>query len=206
MFTRRSRFKLLSASRGRGEISVVNRAAGHLTFTFISAAALLSFCVSAARGQTPAPSEDSSRGSLSEVSRMRRVVLLVSKLGVTDAYDPERVVIEKVMRGDPRENKRHGLAHNEVAHVINGYIRRYKSLRSAGRLDEADFIVFFNVLGYRRILYRWYSYGELYVIAKGAQGGEAAQPRIVWKSKKVRLALDAARELIKELKSARGEG
>ena len=142
------------------------------------------------------------RGSLSEINGKRRVVLLVARAAVVNAVDPEGAVIESALRGDQEGNKRHRLAHNAIGEKINKYIRKYRSMTAAEGVADADYILFFNLLEYRRILYRPYPYGELYVIVKGAP---ASPPRIVWKSKKVQYAGDAAGELIKDLRTARGE-
>jgi hypothetical protein len=130
--------------------------------------------------------------------------MLVGRLAVMDASDPERVVIEHALGGDPRENERHRPAYNEIARVLNRYVRKYKSLVSAESVGEADFIIFFDLLEYRRILYDRYPFGVLYVVVKGTQDG-ATRPHVVWKSRKVQEAGDATRELVKELRFLRGE-
>ena len=143
--------------------------------------------------------------SLAEVGGKRRVVLLVARAGVVNAVDPEGAIVESALQGDPEGNKRHRLAHNAIADKLNKYMRKYKSLGAVERVTEADYIIFFNLLEYRRILYRPYPYGELYVIARG-RAGAAAQAQVLWRSKKVQYAGDAARDLIKALRAARGEG
>jgi hypothetical protein len=182
----------------------VNHAAKRLALAFISASAFLYLCAHAARGQKAEPSADAPRGSLSEVGRMRRALTLVGRVTIMDASDPERAVVERALKGDPRENRRYRPAYNEIASVLNRYIRKYKSLTPAESVDEADFVIFFDLLEYRRILYDRYPFGVLYVIVKGAPDG-ATRPHVVWRSRKVETADDATRELIKGLKPLRGE-
>ncbi len=170
----------------------------------VAAWVVLCHVVGAAQERTPLPAADLTRGSLAEVSGKRRILLLVARATALDARDPQRPIIERALRADPQENRRHRLAFNELAAKLNKYIRKYQSIGATDRLAEADFIIFFNLLEYRRILYRPYPYGELYVIAKGAPGGQTP-PHVVWKSKKVQHATDAIGDLIKELRTARGE-
>jgi hypothetical protein len=77
-------------------------------------------------------------------------------------------------------------------------------LSAAADLSEADYVIFFNVVEFRRILNTIYPYGELFVIVKGSP--ETLQPpRVVWKARKVLFAEDAIGDLIKDLKAVRGE-
>ena len=55
-----------------------------------------------------------------------------------------------------------------------------------------------------RILNAIYPYGELFVIVKGSPQ-ESKPPRIVWRARKMLVAEDAIRDLIKALKALRGE-
>lgn len=135
---------------------------------------------------------------------MKRALMLVGRVEVTDASDPERGVLERALRGDPGESRRYRLAYNQIAAVLNRYIRKHKSLAPAERLEDADFIIFFDLLEYRRILYDRYPFGMLYVVAKSTPDGRT-RPRVVWRSKKMQIADDAARELVKELRLLRGE-
>ena len=71
-------------------------------------------------------------------------------------------------------------------------------------MSEADYVIFFNVVEFRRILNTPYPYGELFVIVKGSPE-MLKPPRVVWRAKKVLFAEDAISDLIKDLKAVRGE-
>jgi hypothetical protein len=139
---------------------------------------------------------------LAEVREKRRALLLVFRSGVIDTTDNDRAMIEFALKADP-QNRRYRLAYEQIASKLNRYIRKYKSMTAAAQLSDSDYVIFFNVLEYRRILNATYPYGELFVIVKG----DAAQtrPHVVWKSKKIQWAGDAVDDLIKDLKSIRGE-
>jgi hypothetical protein len=77
-------------------------------------------------------------------------------------------------------------------------------LTPAHDLSDADYVIYFNLIEYRRILNTIYPYGELFVIVKGSPENQKP-PRIVWKAKKVLWAGDAISDLIKDLKMVRGE-
>ena len=74
----------------------------------------------------------------------------------------------------------------------------------ARNLADAEYVIFFNVVEFRRILNAPYAYGELFVIVKGLPQ-DRKPPRIVWRAKKVLVATDAIGDLIKDLKRLRGE-
>ena len=77
-------------------------------------------------------------------------------------------------------------------------------MSAASDLAEADYVIFFNVVEFRRILNVPYPYGELFVIAKGSPE-KLKPPRIVWRAKKMLIAEDAIGDLIRDLKAVRGE-
>jgi hypothetical protein len=66
-------------------------------------------------------------------------------------------------------------------------------------------VIFFNVVEFRRILDTAYPYGELFVIVKGSPE-KLKPPHVVWRARKVLIAEDAINDLIKDLKTLRGEG
>jgi hypothetical protein len=132
--------------------------------------------------------------SLSEIRDKQSALLVVFKSQVLDANDRERSIIEDVLKADPEPK----------AQKLNKYIRKYKSLTAATELADADYVIFFNVVEFRRILNTPYPYGELFVIVKGSPDAQQP-PHIVWRAKKMLIAEDAIGNLIKDLKAVRGE-
>ena len=168
---------------------------------FAPALLVLFFCLSAA-AQTPDLADGN---SLAEVRDKRNALLIVFKSRVIDASDRERAIIDDVLRADPAPKGRYRWVYSQLAKKLNKYIRKYKSLTAANGLSEADYVIFFNVVEFRRILNTPYPYGELFVIVKGSPE-ELKPPRVVWRAKKVLFAEDAIGDLIKDLKAVRGEG
>jgi hypothetical protein len=142
--------------------------------------------------------------SLEEVRNKRSALLVVFKSRVIDASDRERAIIDDVLRADPHPKGRYRWVYTQLARKLNKYITKYKSLSAASGLSEADYVIFFNVVEFRRILNTPYPYGELFVIVKGSPE-ELKPPRVVWRAKKVLFAEDAISDLIKDLKAVRGE-
>ena len=142
--------------------------------------------------------------SLAEVRDKRNVLLVVFKSRVIDVDDRERGIIEDVLKADPEPKGRYRWVYSQLAAKLNKYARKYRSLSAARELSEADYVIFFNVVEFRRILNTIYPYGELFVIVKGSPE-KLKPPRIVWKAKKVLFAEDAIGDLIKDLKTLRGE-
>jgi hypothetical protein len=143
--------------------------------------------------------------SLSEVRDKRNVLLIVFKSRVLDVNDRERAIIDDVLKADPEPKGRYRWVYGQLAHKLNTYIRKYRSLSAAKELSEADYVIFFNVVEFRRILNTPYPYGELFVIVKGSPE-TLKPPRVVWRARKVLFAEDAIGDLIKDLKAVRGEG
>lgn len=111
-------------------------------------------------------------------------------------------MIEEALKSDPRQSRRYRLAFGTIAGKLNKFIRKYKSITAVDSVEESDYVIFFNLLEYRRPLGVPYPYGELFVIVNpqpGAQGG----PRVVWKSKKPEWAEDAVDELLDEMRLLR---
>jgi hypothetical protein len=142
--------------------------------------------------------------SLSEVRDKRNALLIVFKSRVLDVSDREHAIIEDVLKADPQPKGRYRWVYTQLAKKLNNYIEKYRSLSAAKELSEADYVIFFNVVEFRRILNTPYPYGELFVIVKGSPE-QLKPPRVVWKAKKVLFAEDAIRDLIKDLKALRGE-
>ncbi|HEX5601512.1 MAG TPA: hypothetical protein VFX63_03140 [Pyrinomonadaceae bacterium] len=143
--------------------------------------------------------------SLEEVRDKHNVLLVVYKSRVIDASDRERAIIDDVLKADPQPKGRYRWVYTQLAKKLNKYINKYNSIRSARELSEADYVIFFNVVEFRRILNTPYPYGELFVIVKGSPE-MLKPPRVVWRAKKVLFAEDAIGDLIKDLKAVRGEG
>ena len=162
---------------------------------------VLFLCFSAA-AQTPDLADGN---SLAEVRDKHNALLIVFKSRVIDAGDRERAIIDDVLRADPQPKGRYRWVYTQLAKKLNKYINKYKSLSAASGLSEADYVIFFNVVEFRRILNTPYPYGELFVIVKGSPE-ELKPPRVVWRAKKVSFAEDAISDLIKDLKAVRGEG
>ena len=144
--------------------------------------------------------------SLAEVRDKRNVLLVVFKSRVIDVDpgDRERGIIEDVLKSDPVPKGRYRWVYSQLASKLNKYMRKYRSLSAAKELSEADYVIFFNVVEFRRILNTIYPYGELFVIVKGSPE-TLKPPRVVWKARKVLFAEDAIGDLIKDLKALRGE-
>ena len=142
--------------------------------------------------------------SLAEVRDKHSVLLVVFKSRVLDVSDRERAIIEDVLKADPVPRGRYRWVYSQLAAKLNKYIRKYRSLTAATELSEADYVIFFNVVEFRRILNTLYPFGELFVIVKGSPD-TLKPPRVVWKAKKVLIAEDAIGDLIKDLKAMRGE-
>jgi hypothetical protein len=142
--------------------------------------------------------------SLEEVRDKRNVLLVVFKSRVLDVSNGERAIIDDVLRADPEPKGRYRWVYTQLAKKLNKYIKKYNSLRAASELSEADYVIYFNVVEFRRILNTPYPYGELFVIVKGSPE-TLKPPRVVWRAKRVLYAEDAIGDLIKDLKTLRGE-
>jgi hypothetical protein len=163
-------------------------------------------CGICASAQEPAEKSKSAHAetTLAEVRDMRRALLVVFKSRIIDASGGERAIIDDVLKADPEPKGRYRWVYTELAKKLNKYMRKYRSLSAADGLADAEYVIFFNVVEFRRILDVTYPYGELFVIVKGSPE-ELKPPRVVWRANKVLFAGDAIGDLIKELKTVRGE-
>ena len=178
--------------------------ASYVVITIIAIFALSCHIDAAIPQGQPGPiSANSDRNSLAEVRAKKRALLLVFRSGVIDSGDNDRAVIEFALKADP-QSKRYRLTYDIIAQRLNRYIIKYKSMSAAAQLGDADYIIFFNLLEYRRILNVTYPYGELFVIVKGDPSVQQP-PRVIWKAKKVQWAGDAVRDLLKEFRVLRRE-
>jgi hypothetical protein len=155
-------------------------------------------------GQPLSSSESNHSASLSDLQDKQKALLVVFKSRVISAEDRDRAIIEDVLKANPQPTGRYRWVYNEMAKKLNQYIRKYGSVRSAEDLTDAEYVIFFNVVEFRRILNAIYPYGELFVIVKGSPQ-DLKPPRIVWRAKKVMFSSDALNALIKDLKTLRGE-
>jgi hypothetical protein len=128
----------------------------------------------------------------------------VLRSGVVSAEPSERDILDLVLKAEPEPRSRHRSVYGVIAKKLNKYILKYNSLSAATQLSEADCVIFFNLVEYRRILNTTYPFGELYVIVKGTPENQRP-PRVIWKSRKVLWVSDAIDEFLKELRSVRGE-
>jgi hypothetical protein len=163
------------------------------------------FCQAAAAQELAGENEFSNNNSLEEVRDKRNVLLVVFRSRILDVSDRERAIIQDVLKADPRPKGRYKWVHNQLAQKLNNYIRKYRSLSAATALSDADYVIFFNVVEFRRVLNTPYPFGELFVIVKGSPE-TLKPPRVIWRAKKMLIAEDAITALIKDLKAMRGEG
>jgi hypothetical protein len=153
----------------------------------------------------PSPEDQNNHaGTISELRYKQRALLVVFKSRVIDAGNRDRAIIDDVLKADSTPGGRYRFVYNELAHKLNKYIRKYGSLSSAKDLADAEYVIFFNVVEFRRVLNAIYPYGELFVIVKGSPQ-ESKPPRIVWRARKMMFAGDAVGDLVKALKALRGE-
>lgn len=143
--------------------------------------------------------------SLDELKDKQRVLLVVFRSRVVDVSNRERAIIEDVLKADPVPRGRNRWVYTQLAKRLNKYAQKYRSITAAEGLADAEYVIYFNVVEYRKILDAVYPYGELFVIVKGSPE-ELKPPRIVWRANKVSFVGDAIGDLIKDLKAARGEG
>lgn len=167
--------------------------------------ALTSCATALAQQDSPVTTKAAHAGNtLVELRDKQRALLVVFRSRVLDVNDRERAIMEDVLKADPQPKGRNRWVYTQLAGKLNSYIRKYKSLTAADGLADADYIIYFNVVEYRRILDSIYPYGELFVIVKGSPE-QLKPPRVVWRARKVLFVEDAIGDLIKDLKAVRGE-
>jgi len=162
-------------------------------------------CLPAFTQQALSPQSAHASTTFNELRDKHRALLVVFRSRVLDVNDRERAIIEDVLKADPQPKGRNRGVYNQLAHKLNNYVRKYKSLTAAEGLADAEYIIYFNVVEFRKILNVVYPYGELFVIVKGSPE-QLKPPRIVWRANKVLFADDAIGDLIRDLKAIRGEG
>lgn len=169
---------------------------------------LLCAVTHAQEARDPAEGRGSARpvieGSLSELKSKSRVMLVITRSLLVDTRDPGRALVREAYGADPRVRRRHRYAFNTIARKLNGYMKKYGGMSAAADVDDAEYLLVFNLLEYKVILGRPYPYGEMYVILNQPPDSPHP-PRLLWKARKVLWAEDAVGEFIKELKVVRGE-
>ncbi len=163
----------------------------------------LSATPQSAAGRVSIDSEDK-RGNLLEIKDKRRVALLVMRSSVIDASGSDAPVIAEALAAKPKEALRHRFAYGTVARKLNSYMRKYRSMSAVYDISQADIIIYFKLVEYRRLLSGVYAYGEMFVIVN-PMPDEHQPARVIWKTHKVVYAEDAIKDVVKELKRVRGE-
>ena len=164
-------------------------------------------CPALNRAQQNPVEEDASvvTGSLAELRNSRRVVLLVRRSAVVDSRGLAKTILNEAYRTDPDARVRYPWLFNLLARNLNRYMKKYQSITAVKDVSDADFIVLFNLIEYRRPLGFAYPYGEMFVILNKREDGKP--PHIVWKTRKSPVwAEDAIKDFIRDLKAVRGEG
>ena len=168
---------------------------------------LLLICSVLAQAQQQAGGVDDSvvTGSLRELRDKRQVLLMVRRSAVIDSRGQSRSILSEVYRTDAKPPQHFARIYNTIAARLNKYMAKYGSVSAVRDISQAEFIIYFNLLEYRRPLGHPYPYGEMFVILNERSASQP--PRIIWKTRKSSMwAEDAINELISDLKVARGEG
>ena len=140
-------------------------------------------------------------GSLEEIRGRRRAHLLVMRSNTVDASaDPAQVAVDAVRSG-MRTERRFRYTFAVIGKKLNKYIRDYQVISGVGDPTQADFVIVFNLLRYRRILNSIYPEGEMYVVSCNPPG----PARVLWRTEKQMLAEDATSKLVKALKEVNGQ-
>lgn len=147
---------------------------------------------------------EDTEGTLAEIKDKHRVALLVVRTSVVHASGSDDRIVAEALAAEPRESLKHRYPYGIIARKLNEYIRKYRSLRPTAEIGQADFIIYFRLVEYRRTLNGFYPYGELFVIVDH-QPAEIRPARVIWKTRKIMFAEDAVKILVKQLKRVRDE-
>jgi hypothetical protein len=165
---------------------------------------LLLICLIPCQAQQRAVDDGVVKGSLVELRSKRQVLLLVRRSVVIDSRGQARSILSEVYRPNGEPPQHFARIYNTIAGRLNKYMAKYGSISAVRDISSAEFIIFFNLLEYRRPLGHPYAYGEMFVILNERSG--SGQPRIIWTTRKSPITVeDAIDELIRDLKDARGE-
>ena len=143
-------------------------------------------------------------GTLGEIKDRHRVALLITKSSLLDASGSDDPIVAEALAAEPREARRHRYPYRLITRKLNEYMRKYRSMRPVYEIAQADIIIYFKLVEYRRLLNGVYPYGELFVIVN-PRPEELRPARVIWKTKKVTFAEDAVKDFVKELKRVREE-
>lgn len=174
-----------------------------LSKSYISKLIVTTFCLILAALAAFAQSGEAYRGTLDELRGKQYAALVVTKLSVVSAGEPERGIVAAALAGKKSGGRRLGPALYAIAKPLDDYSKKTKKLIPVRKVSDADYVIFFNLLEYRRILDTNYPYGELYVVVKTPAGTQPAG-RIIWRSAKIQFAGDAVKELLKAFKAVYG--
>lgn len=142
-----------------------------------------------------------SEGSLVEIKGKLNAHLIVIRSGVLEASGDSAASVVEAVRAGATTDRRHSYVYSVIGRKLNKYIRKYKTLSAVEKPSQADFFIVFNLLGYRRILYSYYPYGEMFVITNRTDG----PARVLWRTPKEATAEDATQKLIAALKLINGQ-
>ena len=182
----------------------VNKVGKQSALAFAALIAVALVCSNATAQQRFRAANETNTESLSAIRLRDKGLVVVLKSSVISAEGTDNFIIDSVLKADPESTGRHQIVYGTLARKLNSYIRKYKSLSAATDLGEADFVIFFSLVEYRRILNSTYPFGELFVIVKGEPDTQRP-PRIIWKSRKVIWVGDAIKNFLRDLKNTRGE-
>ncbi|MBC8030587.1 MAG: hypothetical protein H7Z16_10790 [Pyrinomonadaceae bacterium] len=143
-------------------------------------------------------------GTLAEIKDKHRVALLITRNSVVHVSGSDGSIVREALAAEIGKSLRYRLAYGVISGKLNQYMRKHRSMRPVQEIAQADFIVYFRLVEYRRVLNGVYPYGELYVIVN-QQPGETLPARVIWKTKKLMFAEDAVKNLVKDLKRVREE-
>lgn len=160
--------------------------------------------LAAVAANSPLNAGEPAQGSLLEIKDRRRAILIVVRSSVIEVGNYGASIVDEALKTGLRDARRHYYPYNVIAGKLNQYMRKHRSMNAVERVEQADYIIYFNLIEYRRTINGVYPFGELYVILN--RGADAAKPaRIIWKTKKPTWAEDAVKEFLHELKRIRGE-
>lgn len=145
-------------------------------------------------------------GSLNELRGKRRVLLMVRRSSIIDTREQAKTIIAEAFKASELNSPvRFPRTYNTLARKLNNYMRKHQSMSAARDIQDAEFIVLFNLLEFRRPLGVPHAFGELFVILN--ETGDGKKPRIIWKTRKTSVWVeDAINDFLKDLKFYRQEG
>jgi hypothetical protein len=177
-----------------------------LSFLFVFA--LLPAGAVAARAQTDGAQMEERvlRAPMSMIANKQRAALIVNRSLSVDTRGRVHGVINEVFDLQSRATPRHDYAYELVSKRLEKYAREGGSLTLVEELDEADFVIVFKVVREVRSFApdEPFIYGEMFIFLNKTP--DEPVPALLWRSKDDTTSPeDATRELIKQLKTVRGE-